>query len=282
MNPLSPLTYYVRHKKSALVQITLISLATVGLFVLVGVLDAIPQRANVSYLTKLSRVITHWRNTRSWRGLADPEAPGCSARHPGQRAADKPAHLAWNGFPTDVGCLAARCADSYGALRRATEGRAYVRTTQQRVRALRGNRSCAGLGTWQRDRTHHQQRLLWSIPTSLVLVGILEGDPFINTGPSVRLGFISAEYLNSHELYIPRSISLLVVAREGRKTAVDDFLETTVRSRYIEVETYSQFVEFLRIARIGIYVIFGAVNSIASIVVAFVIGIINRIAITSV
>ena len=58
MNPLSPLTYYRRHKRSALLQIALISLATVGLFVLVAVLDTIPWRANVSYLTKLSRVIS--------------------------------------------------------------------------------------------------------------------------------------------------------------------------------------------------------------------------------
>ena len=57
MNPLSPLTYYLRHKKRALVQIALISLATVGLFILVAILDAIPQRAYVSYLTKLSRVV---------------------------------------------------------------------------------------------------------------------------------------------------------------------------------------------------------------------------------
>ena len=56
MKPLSPFTYYLRHKKSAVLQIALISLATVGLFILVGVLDTIPMRANVSYLTKLSRV----------------------------------------------------------------------------------------------------------------------------------------------------------------------------------------------------------------------------------
>ncbi|MDH4135574.1 MAG: hypothetical protein OEW09_02500, partial [Anaerolineae bacterium] len=57
MDPLSPFAYYRRHKRSALLQIALISLVTVGLFILVGVLDTIPGRANVSYLTKLSRVM---------------------------------------------------------------------------------------------------------------------------------------------------------------------------------------------------------------------------------
>ena len=57
MNPLSPLTYYLRHKKSALVQIALISLATVGLFILVAVLDVMPERGKVSYLNVMSRVV---------------------------------------------------------------------------------------------------------------------------------------------------------------------------------------------------------------------------------
>ncbi|MGD2148756.1 MAG: hypothetical protein PVH41_18835, partial [Anaerolineae bacterium] len=57
MNPLSPLTYYRRHKGGALVQIALISLATVGLFILIAVLDTVPLRAQVSYLTTISRAI---------------------------------------------------------------------------------------------------------------------------------------------------------------------------------------------------------------------------------
>ena len=118
------------------------------------------------------------------------------------------------------------------------------------------------------------------VSAPLVLVGILESDPEINPGPSVRLGFVSAEYLNSHESYAPRTTSLLVVAREGRQAAVDDFLETTIRSKYTEVETFATLVEFLKMARVGIYVIFGVVNSVVAVAVAFVVGTINRIAIT--
>jgi len=50
MNPLSPFTDYRRHKRSALLQIALICLATVGLFILVGVLDTILARANAASL----------------------------------------------------------------------------------------------------------------------------------------------------------------------------------------------------------------------------------------
>jgi ABC-type antimicrobial peptide transport system permease subunit len=58
-------------------------------------------------------------------------------------------------------------------------------------------------------------------------------------------------------------------------------LETTIQSKYTEVETFSLLVEFLKIARIAVYVIFGVVNSIVAIAVSFVVGIVNRIAITN-
>jgi hypothetical protein len=117
------------------------------------------------------------------------------------------------------------------------------------------------------------------IPGKLVLVGILEGDPDLDRGSSVRLGFVSAEYLNSHELYAPRATSLLVVAQEGRRIAVDDFLETTISSQQTEVETFGRLVEFARMGRAAVYVIFGVVNSVVGVAMAFVVGIINRIAI---
>ena len=56
MNPLSPFTYYRRHKQSALLLVSLITLVTLGVHVMVSVLDSIPMRARVSYLTRLSRV----------------------------------------------------------------------------------------------------------------------------------------------------------------------------------------------------------------------------------
>ncbi|MCP4418003.1 MAG: ABC transporter permease, partial [Chloroflexi bacterium] len=56
MNPLSSFTYHRRHKRSTLLLVTLIALSTMGLFLMVGVLDSIPLRANASYLNQVSRV----------------------------------------------------------------------------------------------------------------------------------------------------------------------------------------------------------------------------------
>jgi len=280
MNPLSPLTYYRRHKRSALLQIALISLATVGLFILVGVLDAIPLRANVSYITKLSRVIP----------VGDALDLGVVSQiqtHP-----DVARTIPDNGL--GISLLSLLGTDSQRLLGVSPQDAQYlmqhsgVRFKEGRMFEPRSNEFVLSeevaraldlqvgseIGR-EIDRDYYE-----AISAPLVLVGILEGDPTINPGPSVRLGFVSAAYLNSHELYAPRTTSLLVVAREGRKAAVDDFLETTISSKYTEVETFAMLVGFLKMARIGVYVIFGVVNSVVAVAVAFVVGTINRIAIT--
>jgi ABC-type lipoprotein release transport system permease subunit len=114
----------------------------------------------------------------------------------------------------------------------------------------------------------------------LTLVGILESDPAIGSGPSVRVGFASYEYLEAHELYAPRRSNLLVIAREGRKAAVDEFLDTEIASARTETETYREVSSLAAMALRGLHVIFGVVNCLVAIVVALVVGVVNRIALT--
>ncbi|MFN2269481.1 MAG: FtsX-like permease family protein [Anaerolineae bacterium] len=275
MNPLSPFTYYRRHKRSAMLQIALISLATVGLFILVAVLDTIPQRANVSYLTKLSRVIPIG-------GTLDPAAVSQIQTHPdvAQAIPDNGLRIT---MPTLLGTdsqqlLGVSPEDAQVLMRtcdvRIKEGRMFEPRTNEVVLSEEVARALnLELGSEigrAIDQDHYS-----AIAAPLELVGILEGE----SEPSVRLGFVSSEYLGSHELYAPRATSLLVIAKDGRKDAVDDFLETTIRSKYTEVETFALLASTYRIARIGVYVIFGAVNSVVAIAVAFVVAIINQIAI---
>jgi len=289
VNPLSPFTYYRRHKRSALLQVALISLATIGLFILVGVLDAaIPLRANVSYITKLSRVIPTG-------GALDPGVVSRIQTHP-----DVARTIPDNGLrislPTLIGT------DSQRLLGVSPEDAQYlmqhcsVRLKEGRMFEPRSNEfvlseevaRALNLELGSEIARAIDQNYYEVVSAPLVLVGILEGDPSaslrtgpeVNPGPSVRVGFVSAEYLNSHELYTPRTTSQLVVAKVGRKAAVDDFLETTISSKYTEVETFALVASFTKMVRVGVYVIFGIVNSVAAVAVAFVVGIINRIAIT--
>ena len=281
MNPLSPFTYYRRHKRSALLQVALISLATIGLFILVGVLDAaIPLRANVSYITKLSRVIPTGE-------ALDPGVVSRIQTHP-----DVARAIPDNGLRISLPSLIGT--DSQRLLGVSPEEARYlmqhcsVRLKEGRLFEPRSNEfvlseevaRALDLELGSEIARAIDQDYYEVVSAPLVLVGILEGDPEVNPGPSVRVGFVSAEYLNSHELYTPRTTSLLVVAKAGRKAAVDDFLETMISSPYTEVETFALIAGFMKMIRVGTYVVFGVVNSVVAVVMAFVVGIINRIAMT--
>jgi ABC-type antimicrobial peptide transport system permease subunit len=280
MTPLSPLTYYLRHKRGALLQIALISLATTGLFILVAVLDTIPQRANVSDLTKFSRV------TPIGDAL-DPAVVSEIQTHP-EVARTIPDNGLLISPPTLLGndsqrLLGVSQEDAQYIMQqcgvRLKAGRMFQPHSNEFVLSEEVARALdLELGS-EIGRTINQD-YYWAISVPLVLVGTLEGDPSVNSGSSVRLGFISGEYLSSHELYAPRTTSLLVFAEEGHKDSVDRFLELTIKSKSTEVETFALLAETLKIARFGIYVIFGVVNSVVAIVMAAAVGIINRIAIT--
>ncbi len=282
MNPLSPLTYYVRHKRSLLLLSSLICLATFGLYVMVAVLDSIPMRARVSDLTCLSRV-------RPSQGAAlEAGAMPQIQTHPdvAQVISDHglgiypPTLLGWDNLhfmgvsPEEAQYLMEVC----GA--RVKEGRLFAPRTnevvlsEEVVRALRlrlGDSIDRSL-----DKTVYA-----GIQAPLVLVGILEGDPAARDAthqPSVRVGFISGEYVAGHELYAAQPSGLLVVAQEGRKAGVDAFLESAIASTRVEVETFGQISKSVAQARLGIYLIFGIVNCVVAIVVAVVVGVINQIA----
>jgi len=119
----------------------------------------------------------------------------------------------------------------------------------------------------------------WVIPTTMELVGILESTPSTDAGQRIIAGFVSYEYVDSHELYTPRS-SLLVVAQTGRKAEVDRFLETTIASPRADVMTYDRLSESLSQGLLYFHVIFGVVDCLAATVIALVVGTINWIGVT--
>jgi ABC-type antimicrobial peptide transport system permease subunit len=279
MNPLAPTTYYRRHKAAALVQVAIIGLAAVAVFVLVSVLDAIPSRANVSYLTKLSRVIPVGE-------ALDPGIVSEIQTYPGVERVIPDSGL-WISLPTLLGTesqrlLGVSMQDAQYLMQhcgvRLKEGRMFEPRRSEFVlseevaRAL--NLKVGDAIARQIDRRYYE-----TVADPLVLVGILEGDPEVNKGPSVRLALVSGEYMSSHELYAPRPTSLIVVAEPERKAAVDEFLETAIDTQYTDVETFAEIVRFARMGRALVYVVFGIVNSVVSVIVALVVGVINQIAV---
>jgi hypothetical protein len=281
MNPLSPVTFYLRHKRSTFLLMILVCLATVGLYLMVSVLDSIPMRAQFSYLTKVSQV---------YPASGDSLEPGVASQI--ETHSDVARVILDNGVwispPTLIGTdslhlmgvsqqdaqyLMAHCGV------RLKEGRIFEPRTNEIVLSEEVARAL-GLEIGDEIERSINDMYYGRVPTPLVLVGILEGDPTVNPGPSVRVGFGSYEYLEAHELFAPRPVNLLVVAREGRKEAMDEFLETTVASARTETETYREVSQLVAWARQGLYLIFGVVNCLVAVIVALVVGVITRIALT--
>jgi ABC-type lipoprotein release transport system permease subunit len=283
MNPLSPFTYYRRHKSQTLLLVGLIILMTLGIYVMVGVLDSVLDTAyaTASYLTKFSHVYPAIGNSL-------PPTVGTQIRtHP-----DVERVIPENGMRISmpslfggetINLLGVPEADMRVLMDvsdvRLKEGRLLEAYTNEIVLPEEVVRA---LDLEIGDRIDHSinKDYFENVREPLVLVGILTSDPITGSNQSVMVGFVSSEYLESHELYTPRPSRLLVIAQEGRKTAVDDFLETTILSSHTEVETHGLVSAFYNRARQMIYLIFGVVECLLVVVIALVVGTINQIALT--
>jgi ABC-type lipoprotein release transport system permease subunit len=114
-----------------------------------------------------------------------------------------------------------------------------------------------------------------AIPAPLELVGILEG---VGSGPSVRMGFVSYEYVSSHELFGPPwTPGMVVIPQQDRKGEVDEFLETEIASSRAMVATHHLLSEKAMGLSVFFYLIFGIVDVVGAVVVALVVGVINQI-----
>jgi len=283
MNPLSPLTYYRRHKRQTLLLMGLITLVTLGIYVMAGALDSVLDTAyaTANYLTRFSKV-----HPVAGRSL-EPAVVSQIRTHPDVERVilENGLRISWPSLfgggsfnvlgvaEADVGFLMDACDV------RLKEGRLLEARTNEVVLPEEIARAL-GLRLGDRIGASINKNYYSSIPTELVLVGILENDPVAGSGQGVLVGFVSYEYLDTHELYAPRPSRLLVFAREGGKTAVDDFLETTIHSAHTEVETLGSLSAFHDSARRILYLVFGVVDCLVLVVTALVVGTINQIALT--
>jgi ABC-type lipoprotein release transport system permease subunit len=291
VNPLSPLTYYRRHRRNALLLMGLVTLATLGLYVMVAVLDSQTlMHAHTNYLARVSQVYP------SIEPFFEPGVLSQIRMHPDvervipEKGLDITVPLL--GGSSDLHVLGVSRDDMEYLMDhcgvRLKEGRLVephtneIMLPEETARALD-----LELGA-RIDRSINDE-FYWEIETPLVLVGILEGDPSIlhraglgalSASPSVRVGFASYEYLDSHELYAPGVVSQIVVAREGRRAAVEEFLENTISSKRTEVRTFGKLYRLQAADRRGILVGYGIVNGLVAAAAAVIVGVINHIALT--
>jgi ABC-type antimicrobial peptide transport system permease subunit len=281
MNPLSPFTYYLRHKRSTLLILALISLMTLGVSAMVRLMDSLwEEMYNAErYLTRLSLVSAVGPSL-------DPGVVSQIRTHPdvAQVIQEKSLDIALPQLLNSshlFGVSEANMQVLMDACRlRLREGRLLrPRTNEMVVSEEIANAMGIQIGD-QIDRSIGES---WSgdnfyedIPVPLELVGILEG-----TGPEphIRLGFVSYEYVANHEQFgAPWTHALIVIAQEGRKDAVDEFLESEISSSSTDIMTHDRLSE--RLARLSgtFHLILSVVDLVVAAVIALVVGITNQIA----
>ena len=280
MNPLSPLTYYRRHKRQTLLLMALISLMTLGVCAMVRLLDSMPEAYQTAsnYLTRVSLVSANG-------STLDPSTVAQIRTHPGVAQAIQEKGLGISLPPiisehhlfgvseTDMQALMDVC-DLH--LR---EGRLPRPSTNEMALS---EEMVYAMGIQIGDRIDRTVGRGWTgeswydaIPAPLELVGILEGT---GSEPSTRMGFVSYEYVSNHELFGPPWMpGLVIIPRESRKAEVDEFLETEIASLRTDVSTYRRLSEHTAEQSFFFYLIFGVVDVVVAAVMALVVGVINQI-----
>jgi ABC-type lipoprotein release transport system permease subunit len=284
VNPLSPSTYYRRHKGQALLLLVLIGSLTLGVFAMAGViLTAVGSSPHsFHHLTRMSRILA---------GQAmDPGVVTQIRAYPDVAAVLPENGLSIN-FPLAWGILESR--PVLGVTRddlepvletcdlRLKEGRLIE---PQAAEIVLSEEIVHVLGLQIGDVIGHDvdENFYPTIATELTLVGTLESIPSA-AGPEVLMGLVSYEYLEGHELYQPRLSNLLIIPRQGYRSAVNNFVTALVDgsngAASVRLETFERETENLHLlARVtnGMYILADGVVAVSA---ALVVGMVNRIAI---
>jgi ABC-type lipoprotein release transport system permease subunit len=279
MNPLSPWTFYRRHKRRAALLLSLISLATIGLYLLVALSWAMfvePMRSNHMFLSKFSII--------SPPGTEDELDASVVAqiRANPDVARVIPASGMQIALPEVMGggsdwfhLLALMEEDVPFVMERCGATLKKGRLVQPRTNGIMlSEQVAANLGLQVGDTIQDSvnPELYGNIVDPLQVVGIMESD--------VRLGIISYEFFSSHELYRRFPLRFLVVAQEGREAAVDDFLRSEIRAAGAGVQTFQWLTEWMASEYRATYSLLIPIIAVVAIVITVVIGVVNRIAFT--
>jgi ABC-type lipoprotein release transport system permease subunit len=236
MNPLSPLIYYRRHKRRALMLTALMALAVIGLYLLVGLFQE-------SYITPdytINRYLSNFSLVQPELGTTlDPAVAAQIRTHSGV-AQVLPQNNVEIAVPNVGGLvfyfrlLGLQEADVDAVLAQSSVALVEGQLPQPRTNGVALSQEIAtALGLkigdtfdWTKDDDKAFARYA-NIISPLEVVGILEGN--------VRLGIMSYEYLDNHERYRDLARYHAGHRPSGRESAVDDFLQQTIHNARTDV-----------------------------------------------
>ncbi len=278
MNPLSPLIYYRRHKRRALMLIGLLALSVMGLYLFVGLMQetfVTPRYTINRYLSKFSLVQPDLTSTLDPAVIAQIRAqPDVAQVLPQSNLEIAVPNVGGVATPfrliglqaADVATVLAQCGVTLieGQLPQPrTNG---VALSQEIATAL--NLKVGDTFSWAEDDIAYA-----NIVSPLEVVGLLSGD--------VRLGIVSYEYLDSHERY--RNLArhgVLVIARPGREAIVDHFLRQVIRSPHTETYTHQLLMDDVTKTQESLRVMFVPIVLLVTAAVTLVVGAVNQLAFT--
>jgi ABC-type lipoprotein release transport system permease subunit len=280
MSPLSPFTYYLRHKRQTLLLVGLVSLMTLGVCVMVRLLGSLPENYQTAgnYLAHVSLVSAQDPALDSGVVAQIRAHPGVAGviQEKGLNISLPPIiseHHLFGVSETDMQALMDACdlRLKEGRLPRPSSNELAVSEEMANAMGIQiGDRIDRSVG---RDWTGES----WydAIPAPLEAVGILEG---AGSGPGVRMGLVSYEYVSNHELFGPPWMpGLVIVPQNGHKAEVDEFLETEIAPLHVGVLTHHLLSERAAGLSFFFYLIFGVVDVVVAVVMALVVGVINQI-----
>ena len=296
MNPLSPFTYYRRRKGQALLVLVLIGSLTMGVYVVASLTGVSfgTMRHSFHYLTRMSRLSASkgpdigMQSQIPTIGTLDSGFAAQIRAHP-DVAAVLPENGLYVGVPmgvvlpipvlgvteADLPVVMEACDLRLKAGRLIRPRTGEVVLSEEIARAL--DLTIGNHVSYKINADYYQ-----TMATELTLVGILESVP--STTPEVRVGFVSYEYLDGHELYQPRATNWLIIPRPGRRMAVNDFvstlLEESVESPSNHLRSFESEVEFFEQMQRVIDMMYGFIVGLVAVTAALVVGMVHRIAIT--
>jgi ABC-type lipoprotein release transport system permease subunit len=297
MNPLSPFTYYIRHKSQALLLLALIGSLTLGVYTLVSLSSTLFKNIHYSahYLSRMSRLSTGKAPSTAWLGqisafgTVDPGVVAQIRAHP-----DVAAVLPENGlhvgvpvgltFPFPV--LGVQEADLPVVMDacnlRLKEGRS-IEPRAAEIILSEELASALDLNIGDHLGYDINANYYSTMATELTLVGVLESVPS-DAGPEVRTGFVSYEYLEAHELYRSRSTNWLIIPHPGSRAAVNDFATSLIAegagSSSMNLGTYESEMEYWQQSQRLIDAMYSFMDGLVAVAAALVVGMVHRIAIT--
>ncbi len=276
MNPLSPFTYYRRHKRRVFLLTALLALVVMGLYLFIG----LAQETYIAPAYTINRYLEKFYLVQPDLVPAlDPDViariranPDVSQVLPQNDVKIKVANVGGANFlfrligleKASVTAILAQCGVSLREGQLPQPGTNGVALSEEIAVALK-----LKIGDTF-DRTK-DEKAYPNIVSPLKLVGILSG--------GVRLGIMSYEYLDSDENYRDLADSgLLIIARPGREAVVADFLIQSIRNPQTKTYTYQSASDQVAKDQSLLYTLGIPIVLLVTAAITLVVGAINRLA----